>query len=279
MTQTRSIVRAAGIALALVCGIATANAQSAEKPSVLADGRLSVCMDPTFPPMELFKNEGDKDPVGVDVEVADALAKHWGAQLSVVTMDFNGLLPSLGAERCDAVISGATLTEERQKTYDGIAYLNTFVVIIGRAGDSPISGYDDLAGKAVAVQSGTSYVDIMDKANLDLKARGLAPMTVQQYPKQTDAIQQLLVGRVAGVMTQDTEVAYRELQDPGRFVTIYTVPQEEFRPYAIYIRKNGDDKAAFTAGIASIYSSGLMRRIIDGWKLSPKQLEGVGYAF
>jgi polar amino acid transport system substrate-binding protein len=234
-------------------------------------------MDPTFPPMEFVKKEGDKDPVGVDVGVATALAQLWSVKLSTITMDFNGLLPSLGAARCDAVISGATLTEERQKAYDGIPYLNTFVVVIAKAGAPEVSSFDDLAGKTIAVQSGTTYVGRMEKENERLKSRGLAPMTIQQYPKQTDAIQQLLIGRVAGVVTQDTEVAYRELLDPGRFATIYTVPQEEFSPYAIYIRKNGEDKANFTAAVASLYASGAMRKIVDDWKLSPKQLEGVGY--
>src|SRR5207249_6737018 len=132
-----------------------------------------------FPPMEFVKKEGDKDPVGVDVGVATALAQLWSVKLSTITMDFNGLLPSLGAARCDAVISGATLTEERQKTYDGIPYLNTFVVVIAKAGAPEVSSFDDLAGKTIAVQSGTTYVGRMEKENERLKSRGLAPMTIQ----------------------------------------------------------------------------------------------------
>jgi len=248
---------------------------AAAQPSFVADGDFSICNDPTFPPMEYKENAGDQNPVGVDVEVAGALAELWGAKASFVTMDFNGLLPSLSAERCDAIISGITLTAERQKTFDGVGYLNTFIVIIGNAGAPALKGPEDLAGKTVAVQSGTTYLSRMEKLNETLKGKGLELMTIQQYPKQTDAIQQLQVGRVVGVVTQDTEVAFREFQDPGKFATIWTVPQDAVEPYAIYIRKNEGDKAEVQKAVATLLSSGKLREIVDKWKLSAQQLEGI----
>ncbi|MBC8036527.1 MAG: transporter substrate-binding domain-containing protein [Rhizobiales bacterium] len=262
---------AALFALALL----SAPSIAAANPSFVADGDLSVCNDPTFPPMEFKQNAGDANPVGVDVEVATALAELWGAKASFVTMDFNGLLPSLSAERCDVIISGITLTAERQKTFDAVGYLNTFVVIIGKAGAPALAGPEDLADKTVAVQSGTTYLTRMEKLNEALAAKGLAPMVIQQYPKQTDAIQQLEVGRVIGVVTQDTEVAFREFEKPGQFATIWTVPQDAVEPYSVYLRKNEADKAEVAKGVATLLSSGKLREIADKWKLSPKQLEGI----
>jgi len=262
----------AAAAVLLPVGFASA---AGAKPSFVSDGTFSVCQDPTFPPME-FVDEGSNQPVGVDVDVVSALSALWGAEPSIVTMDFNGLLPSLSAGRCDAVVSGATLTEERQKTFDGIGYLNTFVVIIAKAGAAPLAGSADLAGKTIAVQSGTTYVERMEAINADLVAKGVEAADVQLYPKQTDAIQQLKVGRVDGVMTQDTEVAFREFQNPGQFTTIWTVPQKTFQPYAIYIRKDGEDKMAVSAAIKTLVADGTMGSIIDKWRLQPSQLEGIG---
>ena len=245
------------------------------QPSFVADGDFSICVDPTFPPMEYKENASDATPVGVDVEVTNALAEQWGAKASFITMDFNGLLPSLQAGRCDAIISGITLTAERQKTFDGVGYLNTFIVIIANAGAPALKGPEDLAGKTIAVQSGTTYLARMEKLNETLTANGLEPMILQQYPKQTDAIQQLQVGRVLGVVTQDTEVAFREFQDPGKFSTIWRVPQDAVEPYAIYIQKNETDKAEVQKAVTALLSSGKLREIVDKWKLSPDQLEGI----
>lgn len=78
-----------------------------------------------------------------------------------------------------------------------------------------------------------------------------------------------------GVVTQDTEVAFREFQNPGQFSTIWTVPQDAIEPYAIYVRKNEADKAAVAAAVQTLVSSGKLLDIVNKWKLSPKQLEGI----
>lgn len=265
-----------GVSLALALGAAPALSQQADKPSFVADGALSVCVDPTFPPMEFMESVDAKAPVGVDIDMAKALAEVWGVEARFITMDFNGLLPSLAAARCDAVISGTLLKEERLKDFDGIAYLNTFSVIVGKAGSASLSSLDDLAGKSIAVQSGTTYLDLMQKNNEALAAKKLPLANIQQYPKQTDAIQQVLVGRVDGVLSQDTEIAYREVQNPGQFAVIFTIPPTSFEPYAAYIRKDEKDKAAFVASVGSLLTSGKLRAIVDEWKLSPQQLDGIG---
>ena len=273
MLHQKCLLSAIAVTAVTAFGISGAQADDA-KPSFVADGVFSVCQDPTFPPME-FASETDGSPVGVDVDIVKALAERWGVSESTVVMDFNGLLPSLSAERCDAVVSGATLTAERQKTFDGIGYLNTFIVVIAKAGAAPFANMDDLSGKTVAVQSGTTYVDRAEAMNGELTAKGLEPMNIQTYPKQTDAIQQLLVGRVDGVFSQDTEVAYREFQNPGQFSTVWVVPQETFQPYAMYIRKTDGDKAAVEAAVQGLIADGAMDEIIAKWRLQPSQLDGI----
>lgn len=259
---------------ALAATLATAAHAAPEAPSFVADGVFSVCQDPTFPPME-FMSES-QEVIGVDADLAKALAALWGAEPKIMAMEFSGLLPSLAAGRCDAVISGTLLTEERQKTFDGVGYLNTYVVVIAKAGAAPLAGMDDLAGKTIAAQSGTKYVEQLAEMSTALEAKGLAPITVPLYPKQTDAIQQLLVGRVDGVMSQDTEVAYREYQQPGQFATVWSVPLETPQPYAAYIQPNGDDKAKLAAAISALVADGSLPGIVADWRLLPSQLDGIG---
>lgn len=260
---------------AIVLAGGSAAAADAPLPSFVSDGTLRVCMDPTFPPMEFFAETGAAEPSGVDVDLTRALARHWGVEPAFLTMEFTGILPSLASGRCDAAISGMLLTEERQQSFDGVGYLNTFIVVAGRADDEPLDSADDLAGRTIAVQSGTTYLARMEELNESFAARGLPPMTIQQYPNQTDAIQQLQIGRVSGVVSQDTEIAWRELQMPGMFRLLWTVPQDSVEPYAIYFPKSPEDHAAVTAGVDALIADGTMAAILEDWALSSDMLEGL----
>lgn len=263
----------AALAAAIVAAASPLAAQTA--PEFAADG-FSVCVDPTFPPMEFMADAADKDPSGVDIDIARALAGLWGVDASFVSMDFAGLLPSLEAGRCDAVISGTVLREDRLKTFNAVPYLDTSTVLIAGKGASAVSDIAELAGKTVAVQSGTSYPGRMEELNAELEAAGHAPTTIQQYPKQSDAIQQLLVGRADYVVTQDTEVAYRELQDPGKFDVVFTMPTAAFEPFSVYLRKDDAETEKVGEAVKALVANGELLKIVEQWNLSPSQLNGIG---
>ena len=273
LTNKRTIATVGGIALAVASATSVA-AQDA--PGFIADGELSICMDPTFPPMEFMAKDGDPTPSGFDVDLANALGAYWGAEIKYVVMDFAGLLPSLAAERCDTIISGTSVTEERQQSFDAVPYLGTVIVLAGSESAEPFDSVDGLAGKTIAVQSGTNYVGYMEGFAADLSARGLEAPTVQQYPKQSDAIQQLLVGRADGVLTQDTEIAFRAIENPGKFKVLWTVETDDPIQFGIYFRKSETDKAAVQAAIAALKADGTLGGIVEAWNLNTAQLEGIG---
>lgn len=261
-------------ALAALIMSAGAIASAHAAPDFAADG-LSVCVDPTFPPMEFMASAADNEPSGVDIDVARALAEHWGTTASFVVMDFAGLLPSLEAGRCDAVISGVTRREDRLASFDAVPYLDTLAVLIAPKGTEPISDIAALSGKTVAVQAGTSYPGRMETINAELEAAGHAPARIQQYPKQSDAIQQLLVGRAAYVVSQDTEVAFREMEDPGKFDIVFNLPAEAFEPFSVYLRKDEATEQVAEA-VKALVADGTLMGIVEKWGLSPDQLNGIG---
>ena len=92
----------------LISAVMTASISSlaqAAEPSFVSGGTLNVCTTASFPPLT-FKNEpGDALPVGIDIDIANALAAQWNATTAFTTSDFAGLLPTLGAGRCDLIIS------------------------------------------------------------------------------------------------------------------------------------------------------------------------------
>ncbi|MGY4526805.1 ABC transporter substrate-binding protein [Pseudomonas sp. TE21394] len=244
------------------------------KPSFVSSGNFQVCSDPTFPPMEFFEKAGDREPTGFDADLINALAKHWGVKPRFVVAEFTGMLPGLEAKRCDAVISGALITPERIQKLSAVPYLASSTIVFGR-GDSnlKLNSLEDLSGKVVAVQSGSRYVTIMEKLNGQLSAAGKTPAVVQTYPKGSDVAQQILVGRAVAGLSQDTELAYRELQTPGQFKTLFVFPEKDV--FGAYLRPSPDDEKAVRQALSALKSDGTLKAIAEKWKLDPVNVESV----
>ena len=96
----------AGNMLAALLSASTALSAD-QKPDFVSGGVLKICTSGEFPPMEYYENPGDKDLVGFEIDVMDAIAKRWGAKAEYVVGDFKGLLPSLDSKRCDLVASAS----------------------------------------------------------------------------------------------------------------------------------------------------------------------------
>ncbi|MDQ4029919.1 MAG: transporter substrate-binding domain-containing protein, partial [Actinomycetota bacterium] len=119
---------------------------------------------------------------------------------------------------------------------------------------------EDLSGKVVATQTGTKYVDALEALDKKLEAAGKDGLNIQTYPKATDATAALLVGRVAAVLTQDTEAAFRMTQQKGKFAIAYLYP--EFDTFGVYFRRG--DRAvgpALRAAFAKLKANGTLKRI------------------
>ena len=219
-------------------------------PELLADigddGTLTECLDPSFPPMEYFENQDAETPIGFDVDLVTEIGRRLGVEVDLVETEFTGLLPGLEAERCDVIASGIYLTAERLQTFAAQPYYDSSVILLTLADNDEIAAPQDLSGKTIAVQSGTNYINIMEALNEELRAAGRDEVNIQTYPDQTDAVQQLIVGRADATITQDTEAAFRETAQPGQFRIAYTYPDPE--TFGIYYRP---DAAALGAALKS----------------------------
>ncbi len=250
--------------------LATAAAAAEDKPSFTAGGKFAVCTDASFPPMEYFKVSGDKEPVGFDVDLMRELARSWDAALEILPMDFSGLLPSLEAKRCDAVISGMFVTSERKQKFDAVSYLDTVTILVAKAGTAHAAAIEEFSGKTVAVQTGTAFVQMFEKINADLTAKGIAPINVQLYPKASDGIQQVLIGRAYATTTQDTELAYRELQNPGALASVFEFADTQ--SFGVFVRQGENDAVALHTTLTSLKDKGTLSDIAGRWQLNAKNL-------
>jgi polar amino acid transport system substrate-binding protein len=271
---------ASGVLISLLAGAMTISGGLAQEGTPAADlaaivgddGVLTNCVDPSFPPMEFFEDQNAADPVGFDIDLVNEIGARWGVEVQHIPTEFTGLLPALEGGRCDVIASGIYLTAERLETFDAQPYYDSFVVLLTNADNTEIAAPEDLAGKTVAVQSGTNYVNIMNALNEEVQAAGGEAIDIQLYPKQTDAIQQLIVGRADATITQDTEAVAREIAQPGQFKVAYTYDDPE--TFGIYHRQDSPElSAALQETVEAMRDDGTTAAIAEAWNLPTAGVE------
>ncbi|MBM9401975.1 ABC transporter substrate-binding protein/permease [Gluconacetobacter azotocaptans] len=256
------------LCVCMLLGLLAAPGARAQAPSFAAGG-LTVCTNPTLPPMTFVNGSDSSDLAGVDIDVSRRLGTYWHVPVTFVSMDFVGLFPSLEAGRCGMVISGVVRQPAREVKFDAVPYQPTSLVVVARAGTAPVTSMADLSGKVLAVESGTSYAARIAQENVALAAAGRPAIEIQQYPTEDQVVQQVLIGRAFAFVSQDVELAFRQTQLNGKVSVIFQPDYPEYRNFAIYIRKDARDRAALAGAIAALHDSGQMAPILQRWRLVP----------
>jgi polar amino acid transport system substrate-binding protein len=164
------------------------------------------------------------------------------------------------------VASGIYATPERLEAFGAQPYFNSAVVLVTTADNDEISSPEDLSGKTVAVQSGTNNLATIEELDAQLRADGKEGINIQTYPDQIDADQQLVVGRADATITQDTQLAFRETEQPGQFKIAYTYPDAQ--TFAIFY--NPDATAlggALEEIVEGMREDGTLAEIATTWNL------------
>ena len=213
---------------------------------------FSYCDDPTFPPMESTTTAGK--PVGFDIDMAAAIGKQLGGSARFVHTAFPGLLPALGAKKCDVVISGIFVTPDRTKQFPAIAYMHTHRALVVAGGNPKhFTSVAGLKGLKVAVQSGTKYEAYLKSV------QGKLGFSLSSYPGDTDAIGQILIGRADAALTQDTEGAFQEKAHPGKITIGYLFPAAD--TFGIYYRKGDAIGSQLANAIKALKANGTMAKL------------------
>ena len=172
---------------------------------VLADGVLTVGTNAEFPPVEYVDDNGEPD--GFDIALIKAIGEKLGVTVEVENMEFEALVSAIGS-KIDLAIAGMTVTDERQASVDfSNPYYDALQYVIVPEG-SEIASFDDLAGKNIGVQLGTTGDFI---ASDDVEGAN-----VSQYNKGVDAVNDLLNGRVDCVIIDKNPAQVFETQFSGQ---------------------------------------------------------------
>lgn len=108
----------------------------------------------TFPPYEFVDDNGEV--AGIDAEIAKAIADKLGMTLEIKDMEFDSLIPAVQGGSIDIVLAGMTVTDERKESVNFTDSYATGTQVIIVKEDSAIASVDDLEGKTIGVQSGTT---------------------------------------------------------------------------------------------------------------------------
>ncbi|WP_296954887.1 transporter substrate-binding domain-containing protein [uncultured Dialister sp.] len=161
-------------------------------------GVLTVGTASGFPPYEfLDASKAEKTVIGVDMDLAKAIADKMGVKLKIEDSNFTALLSSLTAGKVDIAIAGINATEERKKTMDfSTGYLPTHEKVLIRKDDAgKYKTIEDLTGKTIGVQKSTTEEKL---AQDELKQSKL--VALDHVP---DVVLELKHGKIDGVVVQD----------------------------------------------------------------------------
>lgn len=151
LKKIAALILSAAIVVALAgCGAKKDSGKSSsDKTETLVMGTNA-----TFPPYE-YVDDNNKI-VGIDAEIAQAIADKLGMKLEIKDMEFDSLIPAVKSDSIDVVLAGMTVTDERKQSVDFSDSYSTGVQVIIVKEGSDIKSADDLKGKKIGVQSGTT---------------------------------------------------------------------------------------------------------------------------
>ncbi len=230
---------------------APGTSEASEESEAAAGDVLTMATNAEFPPYE-YHDGGEI--VGIDVEIAEAIAKKLGKTLEIEDIAFDSIIPEIDSGKADFGAAGMTVSEDRLKNVDfSDTYTTSSQVIIVKEG-SEITGPDGLAGKSIGVQLGTTG----DIYASDYESEG---STIERYSKGFEAVQALLQDKLDAVVIDLEPAKVFVSENEGIVILEEALTVEE---YAIAVKKgNTELLEQINGALAELKDSGELQAIID----------------
>ena len=255
MKKFMSIILTVTMAGAILtgCGKKAENVNSLE--AVQKVGVLTVGLDDSYPPMEF--RDSKNELVGFDVDLGNEIGKKLGVKTEYITTDFSGILLALTSSKFNMILSGMSITDERKQSID---FSDTYVmggqVVAIKQGNASIKSLEDLKGKIVACQLGSTG-DTAATAMEGLKE-------VKKYDKITEAFQELSLDRVDAVIMDAQVGGYYVAKKPGEYEVLKNAISEE--PMGIGFKKEDKElKDAIQKALNELKADGTLSKLSVKW--------------
>lgn len=228
----------------------TDGADASGAVKTVADGVLTMATNAYFPPYEYY--EGSKI-VGMDVEIAEAIAKKLNLELKIEDMEFDSIIIAVTQGKADMGLAGMTVTEERLKSVNFSESYQTGIQVVIVTEDSAIKTPDDLKGKKIGVQLATTG-DIYAKDDFGEE-------NVEEYNKGADAVMALKQGKVDAVII-DNQPALSFVKSTDGLKILET--EYAVEDYAAAIAKENTALLdAINGALAELKEDGTLKTIAD----------------
>ncbi len=215
--------------------------------------KLVMATNAAFPPYEFYE---DGKIVGIDAEIAAAIAEKLDMELEIVDVDFKAIVPGVASKKYDIGVAGMTVTDERLESVDfSDSYATGIQVIIVKEG-SPITTVDDLYAE------GASYiVGVQDATTGDIYSTDdFGEERVKRYPAGADAIQALVTDKVDCVIIDNEPAKSFVKANEGLEIldTEYVIED-----YAICLAKGSELTEKVNGALKELIADGTVKKIID----------------
>lgn len=183
---------------------------------------LRMATNAEFPPYEYYDGN---ELVGVDVDLAKAIAEDMGYKLEILDMDFGSIIPSLESDKADIAVAGLSVTEEKLELIDFSVPYETASQLIIVPNDSDISSVADLKGKRIGVESFTTgYIYVGE----------IEDVTAVDFAKCSQAIDALKEGKIDAIVIDGEPAKVYVEREPDLKIIDEPLTEEE---YAIGVAK------------------------------------------
>ena len=234
---------------------ATSDTASAEVTTV-EPGKLIMSTNAAFPPYEMTADDGSFE--GIDVEIAGAIAEKLGLELQIDDMDFDAALLAAQTGKSDMALAGVTVTEDRQTAMDSSDSYAAGIQVVIVPEDSDIASIDDMTGKMIGVQRGTTGDQY---CSASVEDGGFGEENVTRYDNGLTAVQALNNGQVDCVIIDNAPAQEFVAANPGLKILDTEYANEE---YAIGVAKGNTQLLdAINTAIAELKADGTIQSILD----------------
>ena len=249
-----SLVLIAACALT-VCACGSGSAASTGEASDAAfstvnSGVLTMATNAYFPPYEYYEGS---DIVGIDAEIAKAVADKLGLTLKIEDMEFDSIITAVSTGKADMGLAGMAVTEERKQNVNFSDTYATGVQVVIVAEGSDIKSVDDLQGKKIGVQLATTG-DIYCCDDFGTE-------NVEEYNKGNDAVMALLAGKVDAVVIDNEPAKSFVAANEGLTILDSEYVTEEYA--AALNKENTALLEAVNGALAELKADGTLDSIIN----------------
>jgi polar amino acid transport system substrate-binding protein len=244
---------------------------AAEVPAALASkGTLNVATDASYAPDEFFDTD-NKTIIGMDIDLLNAILGVLGLKANYTNVKFKTIIPGIVDGRYDLSISSFTDSKEREKTVDFVTYFQAGAsIFVASDSSNNFTSLDQLCGKPVSVESGTTELDDITAQNKKCKAAGKPEIIQHAFPDQNGANNDVISGRAVASLADSQVAAYQVKQTNGKVKISgeYLAPA----PYGIALSRPAGVAAGagplskpFLDALTKLFNDGIYKQILDKW--------------